>query len=132
MKRPELTRGMHHVALNVTDLESCEHFYVNLLGMDVEWRPDEDNVYLCSCNDNLALHRLPDGNQPEGVQRLDHIGFIIKTPELVDEWYEFLNANDVEMKTKPKTHRDGAHSFYCYDPAGNVVQMIYHAPLKNL
>jgi catechol-2,3-dioxygenase len=132
MKRPEPTSGMHHVALNVTDLESCEHFYVNLLGMDVEWRPDENNVYLCSGNDNLALHRLPEGSHPDGVQRLDHIGFIIKSPELVDEWYEFLNANDVEMKTEPKTHRDDARSFYCKDPEGNVVQMIYHKPLDHL
>ena len=78
MKRPAPTSGMHHVALNVTDLESCEKFYVDLLGMDVEWRPDENNVYLCSGNDNLALHRLPSGHRPEEPQRLDHIGFILK------------------------------------------------------
>ena len=132
MDRPAPTRGMHHVALNVLDLEACEQFYVDLLGMDVEWRPDEDNVYLCSGNDNLALHRLPNGNRPEGVQRLDHIGFIINKPGLVDEWYEYLNASGVEMKTSPTTHRDGARSFYCKDPEGNVVQMIYHIPLKDL
>ncbi len=132
MKRPEQTRGMHHVALNVPDIGSCEHFYVDLLGMEVEWRPDKNNLYLCSGNDNLALHSLPEGKQPEGIQRLDHIGFILKTPEQVDKWYEFLIENDVKMKTEPRTHRDGARSFYCYDPAGNVVQMIYHIPLKDL
>lgn len=132
MDRPARTRGMHHVALNVKELEACEQFYVDLLGMDVEWRPDKDNVYLCSGNDNLALHRLPNGDSPEGVQRLDHIGFIIKNPEQVDEWYEFLNASGVEMKTRPTTHRDGARSFYCKDPEGNVVQLIYHIPLKHL
>lgn len=132
MDRPAPTRGMHHVALNVKDLEACEQFYVDLLGMDVEWRPDEDNVYLCSGNDNLALHRLPNGGSPEGVQRLDHIGFIINEPGLVDEWFEYLNASGVEMKTRPTTHRDGARSFYCKDPEGNVVQMIYHIPLKDL
>lgn len=132
MDRPAPTRGMHHVALNVKDLEACEQFYVDLLGMDVEWRPDQDNVYLCSGNDNLALHRLPNGDSPEGIQRLDHIGFIINEPDLVDEWYEYLNARGVEMKTKPTTHRDGARSFYCKDPEGNVVQMIYHIPLKHL
>ena len=28
------------------------------MGMQVEWRPDPDNVYLTSGNDNLALHRV--------------------------------------------------------------------------
>jgi len=127
--RPGPTRGLHHVALNVRDLEACERFYVDLLGMAVEWRPDPDNVYLCSGSDNLALHRLPAGRAPGGVQRLDHIGFILDDPDQPDVWYEFLKAHDVPMKTAPRTHRDGARSFYCEDPDGNVVQMIYHPPL---
>jgi len=48
--------GMRHVALNVLDLALVESFYVDLLGFEVEWRPDEDNVYLSSGVDNLALH----------------------------------------------------------------------------
>lgn len=130
--RPAATSGLHHVALNVTDIEKCEKFYVGLLGMKVEWRPDADNVYLCSGNDNLALHRFPAGQGPSGTQRLDHIGFILKSPGLVDEWYLFLNTHKVKMRTSPKTHRDGARSFYCEDPEGNVVQIIYHPPLQHL
>jgi catechol 2,3-dioxygenase-like lactoylglutathione lyase family enzyme len=132
MKRPEATRGLHHVALNVRDLEACEQFYVDLLGMAIEWRPDPDNVYLCSGNDNLALHRLPDGHVPDGVQRLDHIGFILESPAQVDTWHEFLQTHNIKMRTAPRTHRDGARSFYCEDPGGNVVQMIYHPPLARL
>ncbi len=132
MTRPEATSGMHHVALFVAELEKCEYFYVDLLGMAVEWRPDPDNVYLSSGNDNLALHRLPAGQSPAGPQRLDHIGFILKSPDLVDEWFAFLEEHEVKMKTHPRTHRDGARSFYCEDPAGNVVQMIYHKPLEHL
>ncbi len=127
MNRPAPTSGMRHIALYATQFEACEHFYVELLGMQVEWRPDDNNVYLTSGNDNLALHRATE--QPHGPQRLDHLGFILSQPELVDDWYAFLLANQVEMKTKPKTHRDGARSFYCCDPDGNVVQMIYHPPI---
>ncbi|HCD03759.1 MAG TPA: glyoxalase, partial [Methylophaga sp.] len=57
MQRPTRTGGLRHVALTVDNLEACEQFYVDLLGMEVEWRPDADNVYLTSGNDNLALHR---------------------------------------------------------------------------
>ncbi|HSR61842.1 MAG TPA: VOC family protein [Gammaproteobacteria bacterium] len=131
MEKPSPTRGMHHVALNVEDLDACEKFYVDLLGMEVEWRPDEDNVYLCSGNDNIALHRL-DNISVDRPQNLDHIGFILQKPEHVDEWYEFLNRHEVRMKTSPRTHRDGARSFYCEDPQGNTVQMIYHPPLEHL
>jgi len=129
VERPRPTGGMRHVALFVSDLVACERFYVDLLGMHVEWRPDADNVYLTSGNDNLALHRLQ--ADYSGVQRLDHIGFIIDTPEQVDAWFAFFTAHGVRMKTEPRTHRDGARSFYCLDPAGNTVQLIYHPPLSS-
>ncbi|RMD80704.1 MAG: VOC family protein [Gammaproteobacteria bacterium] len=129
MERPAPTAGLRHVALFVEDLEACERFYVELLGMRVEWRPDPDNVYLSSGQDNLALHRLPEGASPSGVQRLDHIGFLLRRPEDVDAWYAWLLAQGVPMKTAPRTHRDGARSFYCLDPAGTTVQLIHHPPL---
>jgi len=130
VKRPPTTGGMRHVALYVHDLEACEHFYVELLGMQVEWRPDPDNVYLTSGNDNLALHRATIDFDISGAQKLDHIGFIIKTAEQVDEWFAFLTHHDIVIRQPPRTHRDGARSFYCYDPAGTVVQIIYHPPIS--
>ncbi len=129
MIKPKPTSGMRHVALFVADLVACEHFYVDLLGMTVEWRPDPDNVYLTSGNDNLALHRVPSGFDTSGDQVLDHIGFIIDEEEQVDVWFDFLRGHDVKMKTGPRSHRDGARSFYCFDPAGTTVQIIHHPPI---
>ena len=126
--RPNPTAGMRHVALYSRNFEKSEYFYVELLGMKVEWRPDEDNVYLCSGNDNLALHRS--NEDMSGAQKLDHIGFILDKPSDVDDWYAFLLENDVPMKTQPKTHRDGARSFYCLDPDDVMVQMIFHPPIS--
>ncbi|QKT04182.1 VOC family protein [Ectothiorhodospiraceae bacterium 2226] len=126
-ERPPATAGLRHVALFVEDFEGCERFYVDLMGMAVEWRPDADNVYLTSGNDNLALHRAPAPAQ--GRQRLDHIGFILARPEDVDAWHDFLVARGVTIKTAPRTHRDGARSFYCLDPDANLVQLIFHPPL---
>ena len=129
VKRPANTPGLHHVALNVKDLESCERFYTDLLGMRVEWRPDADNVYLTGGSDNLALHRAARGPTPGPAQRLDHIGFVINDIGEVDEWFAFFKSCGVTILKEPKTHRDGARSFYCCDPDGNTVQMIYHPPL---
>jgi catechol 2,3-dioxygenase-like lactoylglutathione lyase family enzyme len=128
--RPGIGFGMRHVALFVRDLAACEHFYVDLLGMRVEWRPDAGNVYLSSGSDNLALHQAdPQQARDEAAQRLDHIGFFMESPADVDNWFAFLSRHDVKMRTEPRTHRDGARSFYCYDPDGTVVQIIHHPPV---
>ena len=97
--------------------------------MRVEWRPDPDNVYLTGGADNLALHRIPGPHADVAQQRLDHIGFMLRDIDQVDAWYAFLTANGVRILKEPRTHRDGARSFYCLDPDRNVVQIIYHPPL---
>ena len=140
---PLVTGGMRHVALNVDCLEACLEFYTDLLGMTIEWQPDADNVFLCSGNDNLALHRrLADSTSdlagsatdtPETLppqDRLDHIGFIIDQMGDVDRWHHRLVEAGVNIAQPPKTHRDGARSFYCYDPDGTLVQLIYHPPIS--
>lgn len=130
MQRPGKTGGMRHVALFVDNLAACETFYVDLLGMEIEWRPDDNNVYLTSGNDNLALHHADSPPVSAEQQRLDHIGFIIPTLNEVDDWFAFLQAHDVKIRNAPRTHRDGARSFYCYDPSGTLVQIIYHPPIS--
>jgi len=128
--RPAIGFGMRHVALCVRDLPACEDFYVRLMGMRVEWRPDPENLYLTSGGDSLALHAVPaDQPRDETAQRLDHIGFLAATAAAVDAWHDWLLASGVRMRAAPRTHRDGARSFYCYDPEGTVVQVIHHPPV---
>ena len=125
---PPRHAGLRHAALFVENLEACVDFYTRLMGMTVEWQPDPDNYYLSSGNDNLALHRA---TEPHGRgQRLDHIGFIIDEMDSVDVWHEHLSRNGVEIAQGPKTHRDGARSFYCRDPDGTLVQLIFHPPIS--
>ncbi len=127
MTRPPLA-GMHHVAMFASHYEETRRFYVDLVGMAVEWEPDDDNVYLTSGSDNVALHRASEPASSRG-QRLDHIGFILPTIDDVDTWFDYLSAHDVPIVAAPKTHRDGARSFYCEDPNGTTVQFIFHPPL---
>lgn len=129
MKKPQPTQGLHHVALLIKNFDACKHFYHELLGLEIVWQPDEDNLYLSSGNDNLALHRAPLDFTPVKHQHLDHIGFFLAKREEVDEWFEYFKSENVTIKALPKDHRDGTRSFYCADPDGNIVQLIYY-PLK--
>ena len=126
--QPPALAGLHHVALNARNYENTRSFYTELLRFSVEWEPDEDNVYLTTGSDNLAIHRSND--VPSGkAERLDHIGVLVQRIEDVDAWHEFLVDHQVEIVAPPKTHRDGARSFYCKDPEGTTVQVIFHPPL---
>src|SRR5688500_10183101 len=72
---PPPALGIRHVALKVKDLEAQEKFYTRVLGYEVEWRPDADNVYLTLGNaDNLALHR--EKTLVPKVGPLDHFGIM--------------------------------------------------------
>jgi catechol 2,3-dioxygenase-like lactoylglutathione lyase family enzyme len=116
------------VALNVVDLEAALRFYVDVLGMQVEWRPDPDNVYLTLGADNLALHRVD--SLAAGRGALDHVGFVVPRPDDVDAWADRFRAAGIALAAEPKTHRDGARSFYARDPAGNLLQILYHPPIS--
>lgn len=127
---PQQPMGIRHVALNVLDVDKSVDFYCNVLGMRIEWQPDADNVYLTSGADNLAIHKLQSDEPPGPVQSLHHIGFVVRRPEDVDIWAERLQKLGVSLAQVPKTHRDGARSFYFYDPNGILIQLIYHPPIS--
>lgn len=126
MQKPKPTAGMRHIALHCKHLKECVHFYTELLGMKVIWQPDEDNYYLTSGYDNLALHRAPADFSPAKHQHLDHLGFFLAEKDEVDVWYQYLLANKADIRAVPKDHRDGTRSLYVADPDGNVVQIIYY------
>lgn len=108
-------------------------FYVDVLGFQVEWEPDPQNVYLTSGRDNLALHEAAavQGNAQAGQGALDHLGVIAASAELVDQWAAFLESTGVALDMRPKTHRDGTRSCYFCDPDGNRVQIIHHPAISN-
>lgn len=124
--RPPLL-GIRHVALVAADLAAAERFWVDVLGYEVEWRPDADNVYLRAGSDNLALHRGTVG--PDGGRQLDHIGLAVPSPADVDAWAAHLGAHAVPLERPPKTHRDGSRSLYFYGPERLLIQIIHHGPL---
>lgn|GEM_PF-18088 len=129
-KPPPGLQGLHHIALFVNNFEACLDFYANIIGMEIEWQPDSDNVYLCSGKDNFALHRASQDLAPASQQKLDHLGFVLTTIESVKKWCDYLRHQGVQIQNEPRTHRDGATSFYALDPDKNLVQFIHHPPIS--
>ncbi len=129
MKRPAHL-GLHHVALHVSNMAQARNFYVDLLGYQVEWAPDDDNLYLTCGNDNLALHHCDDPSfataQP---QRLDHLGIVVAEAAHVAAFEAFLRHHQVEVLAKTRKHRDGATSCYVSGPDAIVIQIIHHPPI---
>jgi catechol 2,3-dioxygenase-like lactoylglutathione lyase family enzyme len=118
--------GLRHLALRVRDPQASKRFYCEHFGMAVVWEPDPDNVYLSSGVDNLALHRAA----AEGLGALDHLGFVADSKEEVDALAGRLRQHGVPLAAEPKDHRDGSRSFYCLDPDGLKVQILYEPTLS--
>lgn len=135
-----LHRGLRHVALRVTNLARSRTFYEQLLGMQVVWEPDQDNVYFSSGSDNFALHQIPPlelaAYQPLKGQLLDHVGVILESLEAVDRMYWEIEPRLPQLGglvvKQPKQHRDGSYSFYFSDPDGNVIQALYEPNISKL
>jgi catechol 2,3-dioxygenase-like lactoylglutathione lyase family enzyme len=125
-------KGMRHIALKVRDIAKAKSFYQTILGMNVVWEPDPENVYLSSGNDNIALHQVTSGFASTAAeQHLDHFGFIVESIERVQELEEQFRCAGVTIVHPFKIHRDGSASFYCADPDGIVIQMLYEPQLSH-
>jgi catechol 2,3-dioxygenase-like lactoylglutathione lyase family enzyme len=123
--------GMRHVALKVQDVARSKQFYQDILGMDVVWEPDPENVYLSSGCDNIAIHQVSESffNTAEERQ-LDHFGFVVESIARVKELESEFRSRGVKIVHPFKVHRDGSASFYCADPDGIVIQLLYEPTLS--
>ena len=124
-------KGMRHVALKVKNVAQSKTFYQEILGMDVVWEPDAENVYLSSGCDNIAIHAVSANFAASAEEKqLDHLGFIVESTERVKELEQEFIAKGVRIVHPFKAHRDGSASFYCADPDGIVIQMLYEPHLS--
>jgi catechol 2,3-dioxygenase-like lactoylglutathione lyase family enzyme len=124
-------KGMRHIALKVRSAAQSKLFYQNIFGMDVVWEPDAQNVYLSSGCDNIAIHEVSASFlQTAEEKQLDHLGFVVESIERVRELESEFRSQGVTIVHPFKVHRDGSASFYCADPDGVIIQMLYEPTLS--
>jgi catechol 2,3-dioxygenase-like lactoylglutathione lyase family enzyme len=135
LQRPS-HRGLRHLALGVRQLEAMKRFYVDLLGFDVEWEPDADNVYLSSGIDNLAAPFDSAHDRPRIARGkpVDHRGEQARSFRgdcaIACRWMRaaFLESRGVTIDAPPRTATAPGPAIS--DPDGNSVQIIHHPPIS--
>jgi glyoxylase I family protein len=137
-----LTRGMlrrvHHIALNVGNMEASRHFYGNMLGLHEltgEEIPEtlvdlvkEGKVANFVTPDGTILDLFgtpdltpPDPNPEREFTRAYHLAFDIE-PQLFDQAVEVLKINQITIAHGPVTRPTG-RGVYFYDPDGFMIEI---------
>lgn len=135
---PGSLRRVHHIALNVRDMQASRHFYGNILGLH-ELKGEEVPKTLVDlvAAGKVANFVTPDGTvidlfwEPELVPpnpdpkcaftRANHLAFDI-APEWFDRAVEVLRDNQVPIDHGPVTRPTG-RGIYFYDPDGFMIEI---------
>ncbi|MBD2182278.1 VOC family protein [Aerosakkonema funiforme] len=135
---PGSLRSVHHIALNVKDMQASRHFYGNILGLH-ELTGDEVPKTLVDlvAAGKVANFVTPDGTvidlfwEPElsppdadpsrAFTRANHLAFDI-APQLFDTALEVLKQHQVQIDSGPVTRPTG-RGIYFYDPDGLIIEI---------
>jgi catechol 2,3-dioxygenase-like lactoylglutathione lyase family enzyme len=122
-----LTLGVHHVGLAVPDLQSAEHFFVDVLGWSVVGgRPAYPAVFVSDGSTRLTLWRVADPETANPFDRRSNIGLHHLALKVADRTalgtvFERVKAHpgvNVEFEPGPVQEGSPTHHFICAMPGG--------------
>ncbi|HEY9902028.1 MAG TPA: VOC family protein [Candidatus Sericytochromatia bacterium] len=135
---PGNLRRVHHIALNVHDMQASRHFYGTILGLH-ELTGEEVPTTLRSLvaagkvsnfvtPDGTVLDLFwepdlspPDSDPSRGFTRANHLAFDIDA-QLFDRAVEVLKHNQVPIDHGPVSRPTG-RGIYFYDPDGFLIEI---------
>ena len=120
--------GIHHIALNVKDLDRAERFYTEVLGFTVTHRFTKglNHLMLDTGNSAIALFEAPELEVKDAMDLLSETGYLHlafkihrdQFPTVVDE----LKKHNVVIDQGPVKRGDG-ESIYFNDPDHNHLEI---------
>ncbi len=142
LAKPALAIGMlrrvHHIALNVKDMQASRHFYGEILGLrELQGEEVPETLKALFESGKVANFVTPDGTvldlfwrpeleppdpDPDKVfTRAGHLAFDID-PALFDQAVEVLRSNQVAIDHGPVSRPTG-RGVYFFDPDGFLVEI---------
>ncbi|MGD1856659.1 MAG: VOC family protein [Leptolyngbyaceae cyanobacterium] len=135
---PNTLRGVHHIALNVKDMDASRHFYGTVLGLyELTGNKVPETLVKLVAEGKVANFELPDGtildlfgepdldppnlDPTQQFTRANHLAFDID-PSLFDRAVEILKQNQVPIDHGPVSRPTG-RGIYFYDPDGFLVEI---------
>jgi catechol 2,3-dioxygenase-like lactoylglutathione lyase family enzyme len=110
--------GVHHVSLNVADVEAAGRFYTDVLGLEVLPRPDFGfaGMWLRSETHEIHLMQVENHEAPQG----QHFAFRVDD---IDEAVAELQGRGVEVKGPYALPGLPARQAFFHDPSGNMIEI---------
>ena len=127
-----VTRGVHHVGLTVSDLDTTRKFFLDTLGFEqVGEIPDYPAVFLSDDNIMITLWQAIDPANAVPFDRkniigLHHLALKVENDAALDGLYERLqNTDSVSIEFAPEPLLSGpTRHMMCYIPGGIRVEFI--------
>ena len=110
---------VHHVSINVADVEAVAPFYTDILKMEVLERPDFKFNGRWLRNDagaEVHLIEVPDWEPPAG----QHWAFAVSD---IDAAVAELRSQGVEVRDPTVIAGTAARQTFFFDPAGNMIEL---------
>ena len=112
------------------DLAAAERFWVDVMGYEVEWRPDPTTSTCAAAATTwrctAARRRRRRRERPSTTSASP-----CRRPRTSTPGRRTSRRSGVALKTQPKTHRDGSRSIYFHGPEGLLIQIIHHTPISS-
>ncbi len=135
---PGILRRVHHIALNVKDMDASRNFYGVILGLkELKGKEVPETLIELVASGKVANFITPDGTiidlfwKPElsppdpdpnvEFTRAAHLAFDI-APDMFDRALYVLNFYEIEIALGPVTRPTGK-GVYFYDPDGFLVEI---------
>lgn len=125
---------IHHVAINVIDLQRSIDFYERIIGLSVIDQADH-SAKLSIGDAELTLFQLPPDAESRGKLDHDHVGGLnhvaLEIPSSTfDIYHQRLLNHDIKITFGPVKRRHG-HALYFLDPDGNKIELFYSNSSRN-